>query len=99
MPVDGRAHPAMSEGNLHQPGRDPLVLFEAGPRAGEQPRRHRVSVHPLRRIPHAALIAERKEALAREMTREMGKVLNEARGDVQEAIDMAYYMAGEGRRQ
>ena len=32
------------------------------------------------------------------MTREMGKVLTEARGDVQEAIDVAYYMAGEGRR-
>src|SRR5260221_2810469 len=32
------------------------------------------------------------------MTREMGKVLNEARGDVQEAIDTAYYMAAEGRR-
>ena len=33
------------------------------------------------------------------MTREMGKVLAETRGDVQEAIDMTYYMAGEGRRQ
>ncbi len=32
------------------------------------------------------------------MTREMGKVLNETRGDVQEAIDTAFYMAGEGRR-
>src|SRR5437899_11409892 len=32
------------------------------------------------------------------MTREMGKVLKEARGDVQEAVDTAYYMAGEGRR-
>ena len=32
------------------------------------------------------------------MTREMGKVLAETRGDVQEAIDTAYYMAGEGRR-
>ena len=32
------------------------------------------------------------------MTREMGKVLPEARGDVQEAIDVAFYMAGEGRR-
>ena len=41
----------------------------------------------------------RKEELAREMTREMGKVLAEARGDVQEGIDMTYYMAGEGRRQ
>ncbi len=44
------------------------------------------------------LLAERKEQLAREMTQEMGKVLTEARGDVQEGIDMAYYMAGEGRR-
>ena len=32
------------------------------------------------------------------MTMEMGKVLAEARGDVQEAIDMTFYMAGEGRR-
>jgi aldehyde dehydrogenase (NAD+) len=39
-----------------------------------------------------------KEALARLMTREMGKVLTETRGDVQEAIDMAYLAAGEGRR-
>jgi aldehyde dehydrogenase (NAD+) len=41
----------------------------------------------------------RKEDFARDMTREMGKVLAETRGDVQEAIDMTYYMAGEGRRQ
>ena len=47
----------------------------------------------------AQLLAERKEALARDMTREMGKVLDETRGDVQEAIDMTYFMAGEGRRQ
>ena len=47
----------------------------------------------------AQLLAERKEALARDMTREMGKVLDEARGDVQEAIDMTFFMAGEGRRQ
>ncbi len=45
------------------------------------------------------LLVERKERLAREMTREMGKVLEEARGDVQEAIDMTFFMAGEGRRQ
>jgi alpha-ketoglutaric semialdehyde dehydrogenase len=44
------------------------------------------------------ILEERKEALARDMTREMGKVLVETRGDVQEGIDMAYYMAGEGRR-
>src|SRR3954466_3113887 len=46
----------------------------------------------------AALLAQHKERLAREMTREMGKVLTEARGDVQEGIDIAYLMAGEGRR-
>ncbi len=46
----------------------------------------------------ASLLEQRKEEFAREMTEEMGKVLTEARGDVQEAIDMAYYMAGEGRR-
>jgi aldehyde dehydrogenase (NAD+) len=46
----------------------------------------------------AQLIAERKEQFARDMTREMGKVLEETRGDVQEAIDMTYFMAGEGRR-
>src|SRR6188768_3150544 len=46
----------------------------------------------------AALMAEHKERLARAMTREMGKVLSEARGDVQEGIDIAYLMAGEGRR-
>jgi alpha-ketoglutaric semialdehyde dehydrogenase len=46
----------------------------------------------------AQLIVERKETYARDMTREMGKVLKETRGDVQEAIDMTFYMAGEGRR-
>src|SRR5215203_1345487 len=46
----------------------------------------------------AQLIAGRKEQYSRDMTREMGKVLNETRGDVQEAIDMTFYMAGEGRR-
>ena len=44
------------------------------------------------------LLKQRKEELARLLTQEMGKVIAEARGDVQEAIDMAYYMGGEGRR-
>jgi aldehyde dehydrogenase (NAD+) len=44
------------------------------------------------------LLQQRKEQYAREMTREMGKVLAETRGDVQEAIDEAFYVAGEGRR-
>lgn len=46
----------------------------------------------------AELLLQRKEDFSKDMTREMGKVLAEARGDVQEAIDMTYYMAGEGRR-
>lgn len=46
----------------------------------------------------ARMLEERKEELARLMTTEMGKVLKEAQGDVQEAIDIAYYAAGEGRR-
>jgi aldehyde dehydrogenase (NAD+) len=46
----------------------------------------------------ARVLEERKESHAREMTREMGKVLKETRGDVQEAIDTAYYAGGEGRR-
>src|SRR6202790_287257 len=46
----------------------------------------------------AELLVQRKEELSRDMTREMGKVLAETRGDVQEAVDMTYYMAGEGRR-
>jgi aldehyde dehydrogenase (NAD+) len=46
----------------------------------------------------AQILERRKEELARLMTREMGKVLTEARGDVQEAIDMGKYIAGEGRR-
>ena len=44
------------------------------------------------------LLLRHKEKLARDMTREMGKVLSETRGDVQEAADTAFYMAGEGRR-
>ena len=46
----------------------------------------------------AELLVQHKEEFAKDMTREMGKVLAESRGDVQEAIDMTYYMAGEGRR-
>lgn len=50
----------------------------------------------LRRV--GDLLTERKEQIARAMTREMGKVLAETRGDVQEGIDTAYYAASEGRR-
>lgn len=46
----------------------------------------------------AELLKKNKELLAKLVTKEMGKVITEGRGDVQEAIDMAEYMAGEGRR-
>jgi alpha-ketoglutaric semialdehyde dehydrogenase len=46
----------------------------------------------------ALLLEERKEELSEVMTREMGKTLKESRADVQEGIDFAHYMAGEGRR-
>lgn len=46
----------------------------------------------------AQLLVERKEKYAIEMTREMGKVLKETSGDVQEAIDISFFIAGEGRR-
>ncbi len=45
-----------------------------------------------------SLLAEHKDEVAELMAREMGKVLPEAAGDVQEAIDMSFYMGGEGRR-
>ncbi|MGM8213176.1 aldehyde dehydrogenase family protein [Virgibacillus sp. W0430] len=44
------------------------------------------------------IMKERKEHLSKLLTMENGKVLEEARGEVQEGIDMAFYMAGEGRR-
>src|SRR5919109_2072769 len=44
------------------------------------------------------ILKHKKEELAQLLTQDMGKVISEARGDVQEAIDMAYFMGGEGRR-
>jgi len=44
------------------------------------------------------ILARRKEEVSQMMTREMGKVIAETRGDTQEAIDCGYYAAGEGRR-
>ena len=46
----------------------------------------------------AEILLRDKEPLGKLETREMGKILPEGLGDVQEAIDMGYYMAGEGRR-
>ena len=65
---------------------------QAGWRRTPAPKRAEILFHA------AALLVERKELHARALTEEMGKVIAEARGDIQEAIDMTYYMAGEGRR-
>jgi alpha-ketoglutaric semialdehyde dehydrogenase len=46
----------------------------------------------------SAILERRKEELATLMTREMGKIIKETRGDVQIAIDVAKFIAGEGRR-
>ena len=84
-------HPESSADDLN-------VAVEAADRAYEKWR--------LTPAPHRAeflyavgnILKRDKEKIAREMTREMGKVLDETKGDVQEAIDMAFLMAGEGRR-
>jgi aldehyde dehydrogenase (NAD+) len=46
----------------------------------------------------AELLVSYKEDLSQIVTREMGKTLHDSRGEVQQAIDIAYYAAGEGRR-
>ncbi len=46
----------------------------------------------------ARILRHRKEDLGRTVTLEMGKILSEGLGDVQEAIDFYQYAAGEGRR-
>ena len=63
-----------------------------GWRATPAPRRGEILLE------YARLLRRDKERLARALTREMGKVIAESRGDVQEAIDIAELMAGEGRR-
>jgi alpha-ketoglutaric semialdehyde dehydrogenase len=83
------------------PRSGPADIAEAV-RCAEQARREWARVTVPRRadiILRVALeLEQRKEELSRLMTREMGKTLRETRADVQEGIDFALYMAGEGRR-
>src|SRR6266849_9510256 len=94
-------NPATGEVLCHVPkseSADVVAAIEAAKAAFEKwrkypaPRRAEILFHA------AELLVEEKENLARLMTQEMGKVLAETRGDVQEAIDMTYFIAGEGRR-
>ena len=97
--------------NLNPADRNDLIgLFqESGPRdadaairAAKQAHKSWKNTPPPKRgeilYRAATLLQANKEEFAKAMTREMGKVLEETRGDVQEAIDMTFYMAGEGRR-
>ena len=79
-------------------GNDVQAALDAAQRAYETWRLVPAPIRAEMLFKVAQIIAARKDEFARDMTREMGKVLNETRGDVQEAIDMTFYMAGEGRR-
>jgi alpha-ketoglutaric semialdehyde dehydrogenase len=82
----------------HSSRADVEAAIEAAARAYETWRLVPAPVRAEMLFKAAQLLVDRKEPYARDMTREMGKVLSETRGDVQEAIDMTFYMAGEGRR-
>jgi len=93
------ADPADLIGRFPKSGPDDVILAVAAARRGfaawsgtPAPLRGQV----LQRV--GDLLVRRKEDIARAMTREMGKVLLETRGDVQEGIDTAFYGASEGRR-
>jgi len=83
--------PASSAADVAMAVRAAGVAFPAW-RATPAPKRGEIL------LVYARLLRRDKERLARALTREMGKVIAEARGDVQEAIDIAELMAGEGRR-
>jgi len=99
LPSDNPAHPKQILG-IFQKGNQEDVnkAVEAAERAFDEWRQTPAPKRSLILLKAAELLRENKEALAREMTMEMGKVLAESRGDVQEAIDITEYMAGEGRR-
>jgi alpha-ketoglutaric semialdehyde dehydrogenase len=94
-PANGELIGAFAKGDKAEIGRAVAAAKRAFATWRLYPAPHRGEI--LYRV--GQLLREQKESLARDMTREMGKVLAEARGDVQEGIDMAFYMAGEGRRQ
>jgi aldehyde dehydrogenase (NAD+) len=94
-------NPATGEVLGEFPSSDATDLDAAVQAAGRAARGWRLTPAPKRAeivFRAGEIIRARKEDLARAMTREMGKILAETRGDVQEGIDMAYLAAGEGRR-
>jgi aldehyde dehydrogenase (NAD+) len=99
FPSDNPAKPKKILGIFQKGNQEDLnKAVEAAEKAFEEWSQMPVPKRGLILLKAAQLLRENKEALAREMTMEMGKVLAESRGDVQEAIDVTEYMAGEGRR-
>src|SRR5690625_1726465 len=94
-------NPATGEQIVKVPLSDDFVVDEAVATAKKAQKEWALVPAPQRaEILYAVgnIMKERKEHLAKLLTLENGKVLEEARGEVQEGIDMAFYMAGEGRR-
>lgn len=99
FPSDNPAHPRQFLGMFQKGNAEDVNLaVEASEKAFEKWSQTPAPKRGLILLRAAQLLRENKEKFAKEMTMEMGKVLAEARGDVQEAIDMTEYMAGEGRR-
>ena len=105
---DGRPRPSSRSNPVDRRGDRDVPALDARPTstAPSRPRARRGRTGGSSRRPSAAtsssaspqLLEQHKPELSELMTREMGKVKAEAGGDVQEAIDMSYYMGGEGRR-
>ncbi len=96
-----RENPATGEPTGSYPRSAPEDVRDAACAATDAAKKWRATPAPKRGeilFRAAETLVREKERFARELTEEMGKVLPEARGDIQEAIDMTYYMAGEGRR-
>lgn len=99
FPSDNPAKPKQILGVFQKGDKEDInKAVDAAEKAFEEWRQTPAPKRGLILLRAAQLLRENKETLAREITMEMGKVLAESRGDVQEAIDIAEYMAGEGRR-
>ena len=93
-PANGEELGSFVSGRAEDAGRAVAAAARAFPHWRDTPAPKRGEL--LLRV--AETLRHRKEAIGRVVTREMGKVIAEGRGDVQEAIDFVEFMAGEGRR-
>lgn len=99
FPSDNPAKPSQILGTFQKATKDDVnAAVEAADKAFQKWSATPAPKRGLILLKAAQLLRESKEEIARQMTMEMGKVLAETRGDVQESIDLTEYMAGEGRR-